>query len=86
MQSPTPHILKLAELENAGKIKAVITQNIDGLHQAAGSQVVYELHGSIHRNYCEKCGRFYDAGFVKAAEGVPVCSCGGRIKPDVCSI
>ena len=80
---PNAAHLKLAELENAGKIKAVITQNIDGLHQAAGSQVVYELHGSIHRNYCEKCGRFYDAGFVKAAEGVPVCSCGGRIKPDV---
>lgn len=76
---PNAAHLKLAELENAGKIKAVITQNIDGLHQAAGSQVVYELHGSIHRNYCEKCGRFYDAGFGKAAEGVPVCSCGGRI-------
>ena len=74
---------KLAEWEQAGKLLAVVTQNIDGLHQAAGSQVVYELHGSIHRNYCEKCGRFYDAGFVKAAEGVPVCSCGGRIKPDV---
>ena len=75
--------LALAKLEQQGKVRAVITQNIDGLHQAAGSQVVYELHGSIHRNYCEKCGRFYDAGFVKAAEGVPVCSCGGRIKPDV---
>ena len=74
---------KLAELEKAGKLKAVITQNIDGLHQAAGSQNVYELHGSIHRNYCEKCGRFYDAAFVKEAEGVPVCTCGGRIKPDV---
>ena len=74
---------KLAQWEEEGKLKAIVTQNIDGLHQAAGSQVVYELHGSIHRNYCEKCGRFYDAGFVKAAEGVPVCSCGGRIKPDV---
>ena len=74
---------RLAELEREGKLRAVITQNIDGLHQAAGSQVVYELHGSIHRNYCEKCGRFYDAGFVKAAEGVPVCSCGGQITPDV---
>ena len=73
----------LARLEQAGRLQAIVTQNIDGLHQAAGSQVVYELHGSIHRNYCEKCGRFYDAGFVKAAEGVPVCSCGGRIKPDV---
>ena len=55
---------RLAELEREGKLRAVITQNIDGLHQAAGSQVVYELHGSIHRNYCENCGRFYDAGFV----------------------
>lgn len=80
---PNPAHLKLAELEQAGKLKAVVTQNIDGLHQAAGSQTVYELHGSIHRNYCEKCGRFYDAEFVKAAEGVPMCSCGGRIKPDV---
>ena len=73
---PNPAHLKLAELEQAGKLKAVVTQNIDGLHQAAGSQTVYELHGSIHRNYCEKCGRFYDAEFVKAAEGVPMCSCG----------
>ena len=80
---PNPAHLKLAELEQAGKLKAVVTQNIDGLHQAAGSQTVYELHGSIHRNYCEKCGRFYDAEFVKATEGVPMCSCGGRIKPDV---
>ena len=80
---PNAAHLRLAKLEKQGKLKAVVTQNIDGLHQAAGSQVVYELHGSIHRNYCEKCGRFYDAGFVKAAEGVPVCSCGGRIKPDV---
>ena len=80
---PNAAHLRLAKLEQQGKLRAVVTQNIDGLHQAAGSQVVYELHGSIHRNYCEKCGRFYDAGFVKAAEGVPVCSCGGRIKPDV---
>ena len=79
----TPYGLAQTEFIKQGKLKAVVTQNIDGLHQAAGSQVVYELHGSIHRNYCEKCGRFYDAGFVKAAEGVPVCSCGGRIKPDV---
>ena len=74
---------KLAELEAAGKLKAVITQNIDGLHQAAGSRNVYELHGSIHRNYCMKCGKFYDAEYVKNSEGIPRCSCGGMIKPDV---
>ena len=74
---------KLAELEAAGKLKAVVTQNIDGLHQAAGSRKVYELHGSIHRNYCMKCGKFYDAEYVKNSEGIPRCSCGGMIKPDV---
>lgn len=74
---------KLAELEKAGKLKAVITQNIDGLHQAAGSKEVLELHGSVHRNYCMKCGKFYDAEYMLHAEGVPTCSCGGRIKPDV---
>lgn len=74
---------KLAQLENQGKLSAVITQNIDGLHQAAGSKNVLELHGSIHRNYCQKCGKFYDASYVKNSEGVPTCSCGGRIKPDV---
>ena len=74
---------KLAELEAAGKVKAVITQNIDGLHQMAGSKVVYELHGSVMRNYCEKCGRFYDFEYVKNSEGVPHCECGGDIKPDV---
>lgn len=74
---------KLAELERAGKLKAVITQNIDGLHQAAGSETVYELHGSIHRNYCQRCGKFYDAEYVKAADGIPKCECGGTIKPDV---
>lgn len=74
---------KLAELEKAGKLGAVVTQNIDGLHQAAGSKVVYELHGSIHRNYCMKCGAFYDAEYVKNADGVPKCTCGGTIKPDV---
>ncbi len=74
---------KLAELEEAGKLAAVITQNIDGLHQAAGSKNVYELHGSILRNYCESCGKFYDAAYVKNSEGVPRCGCGGRIKPDV---
>ena len=74
---------KLAQLEAAGKLKAVITQNIDGLHQAAGSKNVLELHGSIHRNYCMECGRFYDAAYVKNAEGIPHCECGGMIKPDV---
>ena len=74
---------KLAELEAAGKLKAVVTQNIDGLHQAAGSRVVYELHGSTHRNYCMKCHKFYDAAYVKHADGIPRCSCGGMIKPDV---
>ena len=74
---------KLAELEAAGKLKAIVTQNIDGLHQAAGSKVVYELHGSTLRNYCMKCGKSYDFKYMKAAEGVPRCSCGGIIKPDV---
>lgn len=75
---------KLAELEEAGKLKAVVTQNIDGLHQAAGSRKVLELHGSVHRNYCMKCHAFYDAGYVAEAEGVPHCrECGGMIKPDV---
>lgn len=74
---------KLAELEAAGKVRAVITQNIDGLHQLAGSKKVYELHGSVHRNYCQKCGKFYDAAYMLKAEGVPRCECGGLIKPDV---
>lgn len=75
---------KLAELEAAGKLKAVITQNIDGLHQAAGSKNVLELHGSVHRNYCRKCGRLYDANYILNSEGCPVCeACGGDIKPDV---
>lgn len=73
----------LARLEKAGKLKAVVTQNIDGLHQAAGSKKVLELHGSVLRNYCEKCGAFYDASYILQSQGVPVCSCGGRIKPDV---
>ena len=80
---PNKAHLKLAELEKAGKLSAVVTQNIDGLHQAAGSRNVYELHGSIHRNYCMKCGKFYDAEYVKNSEGIPRCSCGGMIKPDV---
>ena len=74
---------KLAELEQAGKLKAVVTQNIDGLHQKAGSKIVYELHGSIHRNYCQRCRKFYSAKFIKESEGIPYCSCGGVIKPDV---
>ena len=73
----------LASLEKAGKLQAVITQNIDGLHQAAGSKNVLELHGSIHRNYCMKCHKFYDAAYVKNASGIPRCTCGGMIKPDV---
>lgn len=80
---PNAAHLKLAQLEAEGKLKAVITQNIDGLHQAAGSKTVWELHGSIHRNYCQKCGKFYDASYVKYADGVPRCECGGLIKPDV---
>lgn len=74
---------KLAELELAGKLHSVITQNIDGLHQAAGSINVIELHGSVHRNYCMDCGRFYPLSAVTESEGVPRCECGGRIKPDV---
>lgn len=75
---------KLAQLEAVGKLAAVVTQNIDGLHQAAGSVNVLELHGSVHRNYCMKCHQSYDAAYVKAAEGVPRCKvCGGMIKPDV---
>jgi len=75
---------KLAEWEAMGKLKAVVTQNIDGLHQAAGSKAVFELHGSVHRNYCTKCGKFFGPEYIKAAKGVPKCdSCGGLIKPDV---
>lgn len=80
---PNAAHLKLAEWEQQGKVKAVITQNIDGLHQAAGSKVVLELHGSVLRNYCEDCGKFYDAEFILHSEGVPKCDCGGDIKPDV---
>lgn len=75
--------IKLAELEQIGKIKAIVTQNIDGLHQKAGSKKVLELHGSVHRNYCMKCGKFYDAEYVFNSESNPKCSCGGIIKPDV---
>lgn len=75
--------LALAKLEREGKLKAVVTQNIDGLHQAGGSENVLELHGSIHRNYCMKCHKFYDGAYVKAQPGIPRCSCGSIIKPDV---
>lgn len=78
----TTHI-KLAQLEKAGKCKGVITQNIDGLHQKAGSRNVIELHGSVLRNYCEKCGEFYGIDTIIHSEGIPTCKCGGRIKPDV---
>ena len=74
---------KLAQWEQEGKLLAVVTQNIDGLHQKAGSRRVYELHGSVLRNYCEKCGKFYPAEYVKHAQGVPLCTCGGTVKPDV---
>ena len=80
---PNAAHLKLAQLEAQGKLKAVVTQNIDGLHQAAGSKNVLELHGSVHRNYCRKCGKLYDAQYIKESTGVPMCSCGGQIKPDV---
>ena len=80
---PNKAHLKLAELEKAGKLTAIVTQNIDGLHYAAGSKNVFELHGSIHRNYCTKCHKFYDAEYIFASEGIPTCDCGGVIKPDV---
>lgn len=81
---PNPAHLALAKLEEMGKLKAVITQNIDGLHQAAGSKNVQELHGSVLRNYCMKCGAFYDGAYMKQANGVPKCqACGGVVKPDV---
>lgn len=75
--------LALARLESQGKVRAVVTQNIDGLHQAAGSREVLELHGSVHRNFCCKCGKFYGLDYVINAEGVPKCDCGGTVKPDV---
>lgn len=80
---PNAAHLKLAQWEQEGKLRAVITQNIDGLHQAAGSKVVLELHGSVLRNYCEKCGKFHDVEYIVNSEGVPACECGGSIKPDV---
>ena len=81
--NPNPAHLKLAELEKAGKLKAVITQNIDGLHQKAGSEKVLELHGSIHRNYCQICNKEYDLDYILESDGIPRCECGGIIKPDV---
>ena len=81
---PNAAHIALAKLEQMGKLKAVVTQNIDGLHQAAGSKVVYELHGSVLRNYCMKCHAFYDEKFILASKGIPTChKCGGRVKPDV---
>lgn len=80
---PNAAHLKLAEWENTGKVRAVVTQNIDGLHQAAGSRRVYELHGSVHRNYCERCGKFHGLDAILNSTGVPRCGCGGIIKPDV---
>ena len=81
---PNPAHLKLAQWEKEGKLKAVITQNIDSLHQAAGSKEVLELHGSVLRNYCEECGKFFDAEYIRNADGVPKCdACGGGVKPDV---
>ena len=81
---PNAAHIALAKLEDMGKLKAVVTQNIDGLHQAAGSKHVYELHGSVLRNYCVKCHAFYDEKFILESKGVPTCTkCGGNVKPDV---
>ena len=81
---PNAAHIALAKLEKMGKLKAIVTQNIDGLHQAAGSKNVYELHGSVLRNYCMKCGAFYDEKFILESKGIPICpKCGGRVKPDV---
>ena len=80
---PNAAHLKLAELEKEGKLRAIVTQNIDGLHQMAGSKTVYELHGSVHRNYCERCGKFYSFDDILRSSGIPRCECGGTVKPDV---
>lgn len=82
-KQPNKAHFKIAELEKAGKLSAVVTQNIDGLHQAAGSKNVFELHGSVLRNYCQKCNKFYDAQYIKNCKDVPMCECGTTIKPDV---
>ena len=80
---PNPAHYKLAQWEQEGRLTAVVTQNIDGLHQAAGSRRVLELHGSVHRNYCQRCGKFHSLDFILSTEGVPRCACGGVVKPDV---
>lgn len=80
---PNPAHLKLAQWEREGRLSAVVTQNIDGLHSAAGSKNVFELHGSVLRNYCMECGRFYGDDFIRNTEGIPRCACGGVVKPDV---
>ena len=80
---PNAAHFKLAQWEKEGKLRAIVTQNIDGLHQMAGSRRVYELHGSVHRNYCEKCGKVHDFTFMLHSTGIPRCECGGMVKPDV---
>ena len=80
---PNPAHYKLAQWEQEGRLTAVVTQNIDGLHQATGSRRVLELHGSVHRNYCQRCGKFHSLDFILSTEGVPRCACGGVVKPDV---
>ena len=80
---PNPAHRKLAQLEEAGRLRSVVTQNIDGLHQAAGSKRVWELHGSVHRNKCMRCGRAYPVEFIRDSQGVPTCACGGTVKPEV---
>jgi len=80
---PNPAHLKLAQWEREGKLLGVVTQNIDGLHFAADSKKVFELHGSVLRNYCMSCGKFHDAAYIQNSEGIPKCACGGTIKPDV---
>lgn len=80
---PNAAHIKLAQLEQEGKLSAIVTQNIDGLHQAAGSKTVYELHGSVLRNYCQRCGKFFSMEDILLSDGVPKCECGGTIKPDV---
>ena len=80
---PNPAHVALAALERQGKLKSVITQNIDGLHQKAGSRTVWELHGSVLRNYCEECGKEYGVSFIMNSKSIPRCSCGGIVKPDV---
>lgn len=82
-KKPNAAHYKLCELEEAGKLKAVITQNVDGFHTMAGSKRVFELHGSVHRNYCLRCHKLFDAKFIQTSVGIPKCGCGGTIKPDV---